>query len=331
MSAKRVFGYVGAAGAGLVAVLALILGLAGAFHHTSQNTVAAAMGLVGVVVTASVALLGQIVGRQSERRLRLEAAVHAGAVMMDVDGRRPSNASIASGLLALTGLDRADLAVALLVDLWSDPDGVVHDEPVMFHPNAEVSELPRRQASGFPSEIAVQVIDAALRSNSENAQLIAAELLCRNSYRLDIRQSLHWPSAVDGRWNARLNNKTKLLVVDALVRMALTSTPDIFALQSLAVRLYGIADGDPDNHVKGCLGILLAAILPRLEGVGTLMQGPREVTIEQLRGAASQARPNPNRSMARVVKERSDALGLWANNCQDIDYRPGALAAAGGR
>jgi hypothetical protein len=198
------------------------------------------------------------------------------------------------------------------------------------HPD-EARELTRHHEGEFPREIAVQVIDAALRSNSENAQLIAAELLCRNSHRLDIRQSLHWPSAVDGRWNPRFNNKTKLLLVDALVRMALTSVPDIFALQSLAVRLYGVSDGDPDKHVKGCLGMLIAAILPRLRTAGSLMQGPREVTFGQLEAAASRADDNPNRHMARVVKQRSAVLEEWAARCTDIDYRAGALAAAGGR
>lgn len=38
------------------------------------------------------------------------------------------------------------------------------------------------------------VVDAALRSGKPNAQLVAAEVLCRNSEHLDPCQSTHWPS-----------------------------------------------------------------------------------------------------------------------------------------
>ena len=180
------------------------------------------------------------------------------------------------------------------------------------------------------NEVAVLVIDSALRSRRPNAELVAAELLCRNSRRLDIRQSLHWPSVIDGTWNPSFGNKTKLLSVDALVRMALTSTADQSALQSLAVRLYGISDGDDDEHVKGCLGVLISAILPHLKDAGTLMQGPREVTFGHLETAAEHAEPNPNRHMARVVEGRAEDLKNWAAKCQGVSYRPGALAATAG-
>ncbi|MDT9700868.1 hypothetical protein [Streptomyces sp. P17] len=65
--------------------------------------------------------------------------------------------------------------MALLVDLWSDDD------------EDKISD-----------ETAILVIDAALRSTSSSAQLVAAELLCRNAERLDACQSLHWPSSGEG-------------------------------------------------------------------------------------------------------------------------------------
>jgi hypothetical protein len=86
---------------------------------------------------------------------------------------------MAAGLLALTRLDHADLAVALLVDLWSEREG---------------PEDPDRVST----ETAILVIDAALRSTSANAQLVAAELLCRNAKWLQPGQSLHWPSSLEG-------------------------------------------------------------------------------------------------------------------------------------
>jgi hypothetical protein len=276
--------------------------------------------------------------------------MRAGA-LFNVEECAAAPAAVASGLLALTELGRADLAVALLVDLWDTahervdmdaigPDGnggrsnavevSAQGRPVEEADRARTGGVsedggaidPTRSVSQKVSnEVAVLVIDAALRSQRPNAQLVAAELLCRNACRLDIRQSLHWPSAVDGRWNASFGNNTKLLVVDALVRMALTSTADESALQSLAVRLVGISAGDDDEHVKGCLGVLIKAILPHLQDAGTLMQGPREVTFDDLKRAANYAKPNPNRHMARVVDDRAKALKNWGARCHDVSYR----------
>jgi hypothetical protein len=368
------------AGAALVLVasaLLLLLRVLGLLGGSDGKTIAAALTFLGVVITASVSFLGLVVKRQSERRLdqaedrmkreqsdndarlRLDAAMRAGALFND-EGRAAAPAAAASGLLALTELGRADLAVALLVELWDDgrervdasagasddlearSGGVVDAEQVgsvydTEAPRARVLTADKGTTDSLrvidqrvSNEVAVLVIDAALQSGRPNAELVAAELLCRNARRLDIRQSLHWPSAVDGRWNPSFGNKTKLLVVDALVRMALTSKADEPALQSLAVRLLGISDGDSDQHVKGCLGVLLKAILPQLEQAGTLMQGPREVTPADLERAANLAQPNPNRHMARVVAERAKALETWAAACHVVNYRPGALAATAG-
>jgi hypothetical protein len=339
---------------GIALLLMWLLGLLG-----NQKTVAGALTFLGVVVTASVSFVGLLVRRQAEAandaRLRLDAAMRA-AELFNGDGGAAAPAAAASGLLALTELKRADLAVALLVDLWDigrvpveatalhyydeeataalDPQtGCEEREVPQEEFDAWVNEQPTTDSMAgqrISDEVAVLVINAALQSSMPNAELVAAELLCRNAARLDIRQSLHWPSAVDGRWIPTLGNKTKLLVVDALVRMALTSVADQSALQSLAVRLFGISDGDEDENVKGCLGVLINAILPPLKRAGTLMQGPREITLVDLQQAAKQANPNPNRHMARVVCHRAQLLKKWAAECDQVAIRPGALAATAG-
>jgi hypothetical protein len=278
--------------------------------------------------------------------------MRAGA-LFNGDGRTGAPAAAASALLALTELNRADLAVALLVDLWDTGRATVDlDARASDDPDLEVEgDVQSRSAEDgraeqtddeatirsmrivspkVSNEVAVLTINAALQSGKPNAELVAAELLCRNASRLDIRQSLHWPSAVDGRWNPSFGNKTKLLLVDALVRMALTSVADVSALQSLAVRLFGISEGDEDENVKGCLGALIKAILPQLQNAGTLMQGPREVTFADLEQAANHAKPNPNRHMARVVEHRAAALEEWAAKCRGVNYRPGGLAVTTG-
>src|SRR5712692_7913926 len=79
---------------------------------------------------------------------------------------------------------------------------------------------------------------------------MAAELLCRNAKGLDICNSLHWPSAVNSAWIPDLPVTAKLLITDALIHMALASNSKN-ALRELAIRLYGISDGDPSPRVKG--------------------------------------------------------------------------------
>jgi hypothetical protein len=304
-----------------VALAGAALVLLGGLDSGDDKRFAAVLTLVGVMITASVSLLSERRLRQQhvdeEARLRLDAAMDAGA-LFNANGASPADpAAVASGLLALTQLGRADLAVALLVDLWDGREG----------PNGSSSG---RGARAVSDETAILVLDAALRSPTPNAQLVAAELLCRNARRLDICQSLHWPSSVDGTWNPAFGVKTKVLIVDALVRMAYTGEPSLNALQSLAVRLYGISDGDPDVHVKGCLGMLLEAIVPALVemNVRSLMQGPSEVTIEDIRRAAKHAEANPDRVFYEIVRRRSAELSKWAEQCRETDARPGALAAA---
>jgi hypothetical protein len=166
-------------------------------------------------------------------------------------------AAVASGLLALTRLGQPDLAVALLVDLWSE------------------------ETSQVSTETAVLVIDRALRSARPDAQLVAAEVLCRNAIRLNSCQSLHWPSVIDGCWSSTFGPKTKLLLVDALLLMSTSKPATEESLRSLAVRLYGVWKHDSQAQVKGCVAILLSALVPELSRLGydEFLQGNQEVRL----------------------------------------------------
>jgi hypothetical protein len=313
-------------GAGATVVLAAVVPL---YLLPSSFGTSEAVTYVGVLLTAAVAVIGYINNRQSARRLsdeherdehhlrkerdeerqrlKLDAAMRAGALFVPVDDKPIHPASAASGLLALTRLDQVDLAVVLLVDLWSGD-------------KASVS-----------TETAVLVIDAALRSHEDpEAQLIAAELLCRNAKRLDPCQSLHWPSAVDGCWDATFGPRTKLLIVDALIRMALAGPHQESALRSVAVRLYGIWAGDEDPRVKGCVGTLIRALTPRLATLGytDFLQGNSKVMLSQLEAAAASGTANPDGFLDRMVIERSKQLQAWATNCQHIDDSTRGLADA---
>jgi hypothetical protein len=290
----------------------------GAVDTSSDEQFAAVLALTGVMFTTAATLVSErrLAGqhRDEEARLRLDAAMQAGT-LIKAHGMAPADpAAIASGLLALTQLGREDLAVALLVDLW-----------LAGADTAATGQAPQYIAD----ESAILVVDAALTSSNPSAQLVAAELLCRNAHRLDLCQSLHWPSSVDGTWNPAFGVRTKVLIVDALVRMAYTTPASINALQVLAVRLFGISASDPDPHVKGCLGMLIEAIAPALERlkVRSLMQGPREITIDDIRRAAGHAKANPDRVFYKIVRDRSNRLADWASGCFEPDYSPGALGA----
>jgi hypothetical protein len=329
-----------------------------------------AVALLAILVPASVALVGYWVKRQSEdrlsqehdrdverlaqererderrlaqehgeeqARLRLDAAMRA-ADLFGAVGDSPSNpASSASGLLALTQLGQADLAVALLVDLWSiearrlpTSNGLplAMPVPVGLRSSAREGDGP----AAVSTETAVLVINAALEAeDSPNAQLVAAELLCRNATRLDPCQSLHWPAAIDGRWIPGLAAKAKLLVIEGLIDMTSHSSATENALRSLVVRLYGVWAGDPDNErVRGCVGTLIASLLPAVQQLTytEFMQARETVTLEQLRVAAASAYANPDGFLERMVEKKCAVLRDWSLMCNSCDVRPGSLATA---
>ncbi|MFJ9628615.1 hypothetical protein ACIRU8_13050 [Streptomyces sp. NPDC101175] len=318
----------------LVALLLPAMLLRGQLLGTGDSSrLAAVLTYIGVLVTASVALIGYGINLQTERRLgneqdeqkrqlRLDAAMRAGQLVSPRDSGPTHPAALASGLLALTRLDQAELAVVLLVDLWSrDPDG--------SQPESSSGDqgLPR-----VSHETAILVIDAALRSESASARLVAAELLCRNATRLDTCHSLHWPRVVDGCWDPTFSPKTKLLIVEALVRMTMSGPAEEGALRSVAVRLYAIWDGDPSPEVKGCIGKFIGKIIGRLVdfGVKQFVHGPKMemVTMESLQAAARTASDNPDDYLAKLSNELGNALGEWATSCHAQSARPGALATA---
>ncbi len=318
----------------LAATLALLRGF-GLLDRTAKtagaDNLSADLALVGVMVTASVSVIGLILKRQSDQRLqvsrtdkakqlRLDAAMRAGSLFGSSEASPPDPAAIASGLLALTQLDQANLAVALLVDLWSQSDGP--ERHGLNTPGADSSDRPPadlgangRAERTVSTEVAVLVLDAALRSQVPSAQLVAAELLFRNAWRLDASRSLDWPSSIDGTWLPTLCNQTKLLLVQALVRMSCTSEPTENALRSLAIRLYGISSGDPCQRVKGCIGTLLRALLPALVGLGyeDFMGGSQTVALGQLRTAASIESQNSDGMLERALAEDAKRLAEWSS------------------
>jgi hypothetical protein len=158
-----------------------------------------------------------------------------------------------------------------------------------------------------------------LNSEKPSAQLVAAELLCRNATRLMPYQSLHWPSAIEGTWSSGFNAKTKLLVVEALIRMTLAGPTDECALRAVAVRLYAFWDSEdgrsPDGiRVRGCIGKLLKAVIDTIKTFAyrDFIQGNRKVTFEQLCDAADSAKTNPDGFLDQLSERYARELNSWA-------------------
>ena len=162
---------------------------------------------------------------------------------------------------------------------------------------------------------------------------MAAQLSCRNARTLDICNSLHWPSSVNSAWIPKLPVTAKLLIVDALIHMALASEHTQNALRELAVRLYGIATGDPEPRVQGCIGTLMKAILPAVEGLGykDFMKGPGHglVTLKEMKHVAAKASHHPDGFFEMMVKDRSEKLEHWSKECKVLSRSAGKLAMAG--
>jgi hypothetical protein len=301
----------------LVVGLALLALSPYSFVGGDNERLAAVLTFVGGLVTASLAFLKTLMERQSERRLnregqqadqrlKLDAAMRAGSLLAATGAGPAEPAAVASGLLALTELDRADLAVALLVDLWrGDPPGV-------------------------SNETAVLVVDSALRSRQQpNAQLVGAELLCQKAEQLDSCKSLHWPSSLDGGWDPTFGPKTKFLLIDALVWTTTAHKVNENSLRTAAVRLYGVWRGEDDAHVRGCVGRMIDALLPELRNIGyaDFLQGGQRVMLAELEEAAGTGKPNPDLFLARKTEDRVARLRAWAAHCKDerLD-EPGSLA-----
>jgi hypothetical protein len=292
-----------------------------------------------VLVPASVTLVGYWIKRQSQKqidqnhkdqtaRLRLDAAMRAATLFGDGGETKTSSASSASGLLALTELGHADLAVALLVDLWSTGSATALDDDAPTG-NGRTGDDP--DEGEVSTETAILVINAALKAQGSPAQLVAAELLCRNSPRLNPCQSLHWPAAVDGRWLPGMVPRAKLLVMEALILMTTSSPPNENALRSLVVRLYGVWKGEAGNdRVRGCVGTLINAVMPAVERLlyTEFVQASEPVQLEELRLAARSVSQHKDGFLERLLEKRVQQLVVWSEACNTCDFSPGQLAAA---
>ena len=181
----------------LVSFLGLLIVVVGAVivllftGGAGDRRTGAVLGVVAVLIPGVTALVGTFVTRQTqqrqefdrqqtelrlahehdeqEERLRLEAAMRAGS-LFNPDGETPADpAAVASALLALTRLQRADLAVALLVDLWHAR--LVRGQEAEAVVTASKASAAADDGLCVSDETAVLVLDDAFRSMVEPSSL----------------------------------------------------------------------------------------------------------------------------------------------------------------
>jgi hypothetical protein len=289
----------------------------------------AVLALLVVLVPACVTLIGYWIQRQAGKRLELQRAqenarLKLDSVMRAAELLNSSGDAVASrersvaALLALTQLDFAALAIGLLADLWP------LQPSLLLSPAQEESVDP---FTGVSADTAILVIKAALISKEPTAQLMAAEVLVRHAYTLDINSPVHWPD-LSRQW-VGLSATTKLLLIDALVFMALASQPSQTSLRTLSIRLFSIWEVDQELRVKRCTAAFIKAILPALKSLGyeAFMRGLEQgaVTLSQMEQAALSASLDPDGFFQMTVDDRSSKLARWSESDQFV-ISPGALA-----
>jgi hypothetical protein len=288
------------------------------------------LALFAVLVPASVTLVGYWIQRQAGKRvdlqkdqenarLKLDQVMRAAELFSSSDDTMASRERYLSALLALTQLDHAALAIGILADLW----------PAQSSPSLSPAQETTDTSAELSAEQAILVIHAALASKEPTAQVMAAELIARHAGMLDINSPLHWPNLIKNQWVV-LPETAKLLLIDALIFMALVSQPSEVSFRTLAVRLYGIWENDPEPRVRHSTGAFIEAILPALEKLGysEFMRGLEQgaVTVAQMRQAAATTDRDSDEFFDKVVTDRSTRLRQWSASHSSIPS-PGTLAS----
>lgn len=208
---------------------------------TGTRSLAAALGLVGAVMSSVVTLVGIAIkysiddrnarlAVEAEKRNRIEVAIRA----VDMLGENNADSTInqiGGALLTLVSLGEVELAVALLAQLW--PVGAA---------SAQVAEI---------------VLSKALKTGSEDTQLQAALVLDQNAKQiLQPGGYSYWPFS-DLKWKTELHRHARELLVKAAATWLIEDiTDDPDNLADSHVVLYN-ALSDPAETVHHTAAVCL--------------------------------------------------------------------------
>jgi len=345
-----------------IAIAVLLAGVAGiVLYLLSIGSMTAALGaVIAGCLTAVVTVMGLVLQRQASwraqmatddanRRLRLEAAVKAASILTPTGGVAPDQASIGAALLALCDLGQAELAVALLGDTWHPPGAESDREHVFLAAPQSRTAAPasgKTADSKVSNATAILVIDKALSTESgQNAQVMAAEILCRRATALSSTSAVEWPGSLDGQWLPELPYIAKLYIMDGLITMTITHDADDLALSVVAARLYGVYDsekgrGDAAIRVRRCASRMLDAVLPTLLArhwqriMGRRRDAISIATLERAAHYAAEvdadtSTPVPGDLLEKLETDRFEKLRSWARGCTGAAIVEHRLASAG--
>jgi hypothetical protein len=266
-----------------IAILGIAIGLMvviGLFDipkdDTGAKTLAAALALIGSVLSAAVTLVGTVVkysiddrnarlatieaGRnytlalEAEKRNRIEAAIRAVDLLSENNKDSTPN-QIGGALLALVSLGELDLAVTLLAQLW--PAGL-----------------------GSPL-VAGNILQQALETGSERTQVSAGTVLSQNAERIQHEGFHIWPIPRLG-WRTDLPGNCRLSLVLAAAKWMKTQIAENpKAVPDAAVVLNQALD-DPDASFADIAASSLKPLVQALPKTYWAYSGDTGVSIEQI-------------------------------------------------
>ena len=264
----------------------LLLYIVGIFpvptSDTGEKTLAAALVLVGTLVTASVSLIALVVktsldnrtqrlerieaernhklAKEAERRNRIDTVIRAVA-LLGVDGRNATQHQISGALLALVSLEEHKLAVALAGHLWP-------------------SNLLSRRAIA-------QIVKEGFNAGSEDVQYSVAMLLRENPDKMqDSNRHLLWPSG-DLEWPSTAPPKCRITLVIAAMQAFIEELRRTKEWMPTATAVLVNALRDEEPQVQNLAECVLRPFAERASDTAFIQIGAKVVSIADVREALS--------------------------------------------
>jgi hypothetical protein len=252
------------------------------------DVIAAVLGLLGVIVTAVISLVGYFLkksfdqhslrlqqateerlkqeGEQHRKRLEIETAIQAVGLMSTQAGMEAPVSQKSGALFALVTLDQLDLALALVNNMWP--------------------------LAAIDTGTAVWVIDKALQSKIVRQQLDASSILRLNHKFLPTNESnFHWPECLYLDWKADMDVRARKAAVITLLKLLISKPKEQWLVESIAdviAILENAITAENDNDVKALAILgqnrLLHFFLEGYDDEATLLTSAGSTTLAQMKG-----------------------------------------------
>jgi hypothetical protein len=245
----------------LFAAAAALLWRLGVFDAETQasnaQVLAAALGLVGVLVTAALTFVGVLLKHsidartlqqtaETEGRLRLETSIRAVELLTE-EGKPATPTRQAGALFVLANLNQLDFAFALLGQMWANRE---------IGPGA-----------------ATWVINRLLLHGDPSLQAEAAVLLYVNAETLATPAGYEFPQCVNLQWKDDLSQSAREFLVSAFGAMILAKKSDEWDsgdIGAFVTQLDVIRKKEQERYIRNGAVSLLGALLEARPMTGIL-------------------------------------------------------------